>query len=180
MSPIQDEFEKHYGRVGEIYDSDAYLLHLGFYASGWFDANEFNAGIESEDPEDGGVGMDAMFEKPTWAIVELMGRQVIAGEVTEVTVAGAAMLRVDVPAIFEDGVQVLAEYTKLFGAAALYAVTPVDEESARHAVAHLRVRPISAYSIPTRVLSQPRLPQGAGPDELWVDELVEDDDERPF
>ena len=33
----------------------------------------------------------AVFEKPTWAIVELMGRQVIAGEVTEVTIAGAAM-----------------------------------------------------------------------------------------
>jgi hypothetical protein len=123
----------------------------------------------------------AVFDKPTWAIVELMGRQVIAGEISEVTVAGAAMLRVDVPAIFEDGQKVLPEYTKFYGASALYGITPTDEASARHAVEHLRVRPLNPYVIPTRVLTQPRLDADCGPNELWVDEDVdEDDDERPF
>lgn len=110
---------------------------------------------------------EAVFDKPTWAIVELMGRQVIAGEISEVTVAGAAMLRVDVPAIFEDGQKVLPEYTKFYGASALYGITPTDEASARHAVEHLRARPISTYEIPLRVLPQSRL-------------INDDDDDRPF
>ena len=109
----------------------------------------------------------AVFDKPTWAIVELMGRQMIAGEISEVTVAGVAMLQVDVPAIFEDGRKVLPEYTKFYGAAALYGITPTDEASAKHAVEHLRARPISIYEIPMRVLPQSRL-------------INDDDDDRPF
>ena len=112
-----------------------------------------------------------VFEQPTWAIVELMGRQVIAGEVREVTVAGAAMLRVDVPAIWEKGAEVLPAYTKFYGASALYGITPTDEASARHAVEHLRARPISVYEIPLRVLSQSRLIERRDED---------DDEERPF
>lgn len=111
--------------------------------------------------------MDAIFEKPTWAVVELMGRQVIAGEITEVTIAGAAMLRVDVPAIYEEGVKALSAYTKFYGATAVYAITPTDEASARHTVEALRARPLNVYEIPFRALPQPCL-------------LDDADDERPF
>lgn len=98
----------------------------------------------------------AVFDKPTWAIVELMGRQVIAGEISEVTVAGAAMLRVDVPGILANGQMDISPYTKFFGATAIYAITPTDEGTARHAVEHLRVRPISPYEVPFRALPQER------------------------
>jgi len=111
--------------------------------------------------------MDAIFGKPTWAIVELMGRQVVAGEITEVTIAGAAMLRVDVPAVYEDGAKVLDEYTKFYGATAIYAITPTDEASARHAVEMLRARPLNVYEIPYRALPQPPLSN-------------DEDDESPF
>lgn len=42
-----------------------------------------------------------VFDEPTWAIVELFGHKVIAGEISEVDVAGTQMLRVDVPAVGE-------------------------------------------------------------------------------
>lgn len=60
-----------------------------------------------------------------WAIVELMGHRVRAGQVREVELAGGKMLRVDVHC--EDGV-VLTEY---YSTAAIYALRPCSEEIAR-------------------------------------------------
>ena len=91
-----------------------------------------------------------VFASPQWAVVELFGRQVIAGQVTEVTIAGGDMLRVDVPSI--NG---LDAYTKFYGSGAIYSITPVDEASALHAVEHLHVRPINEWTIPTRQLTPP-------------------------
>ena len=97
------------------------------------------------------------FAEPTWAIVELMGHQVVAGQITEVVVAGAAMLRVDVPGIPADlHNEEVPAYTRFMGTAALYSIIPTDEASARHAAAHLRVRPVSPYTIPTRAIAAPR------------------------
>jgi hypothetical protein len=78
-----------------------------------------------------------------WSIVELMGHNVIAGEVTEQTIAGAAFLRVDVPEI--DGA---AAFTKFYSAAAIYAITPTDEATARQAAARLAVRPVTPWVVP--------------------------------
>ncbi|HMQ77146.1 MAG TPA: hypothetical protein PKE21_13685 [Flavobacteriales bacterium] len=61
----------------------------------------------------------------TWAIVELLGHNRIAGHITEQTVVGVPMLRVDVPAIGE-----LPAFTRLFGGAAIYAINPCDQETA--------------------------------------------------
>ncbi|MGE5801580.1 MAG: hypothetical protein ACM358_04945 [Gemmatimonadota bacterium] len=58
-----------------------------------------------------------------WAIVELMGHRKLAGHVSEVTIAGAAMLRLDVPS--EPPV------TQFYGGAAIYCITPTSEELAR-------------------------------------------------
>ena len=99
---------------------------------------------------------NGIFEKKTWAIVELMGRQVVAGEITEVTVVGATMLRIDVPPIYEEGLS-LDGYTKFYGATAIYAITPTDEASARHAVQHLHAQPINEWTIPVREFPQPQL-----------------------
>lgn len=86
-----------------------------------------------------------IFSEPTWAIVEPFGRSVIAGEVSEVDVAGTQMLRVDVPEV--DGRQA---FTKFYGGGAVYAITPTDEESARFAVGQLNVRPVNQWKIPDR------------------------------
>lgn len=58
-----------------------------------------------------------------WAVVELMGHGEIAGYVTEQTIAGTAFIRVDVPAISD-----IPAYTKLYGTAAIYCLTPTAED----------------------------------------------------
>jgi hypothetical protein len=79
-----------------------------------------------------------------WAIVELMGRRRLAGLVSEVQQYGVTMLRLDVPG---EGETVLA--TQFYGGAALYCVTPTDEETAR-AVSKLgRPAPIQRWELPS-------------------------------
>lgn len=75
--------------------------------------------------------------------VELMGRHVIAGYVSEQVIAGAAMLRVDVPAVGD-----LPGFTKYFGGAAIYGLTPTDEATAKRAVVRLRPRPVEPWIVP--------------------------------
>lgn len=97
------------------------------------------------------------FVEPTWAIIELMGHQTIAGQITEVQVAGCPMLRVDVPAVPADAHHdAITAYTRFFGAKAVYSIIPTDELSAHHAVAHLRARPVSPYVVPVRAIAAPR------------------------
>lgn len=87
------------------------------------------------------------FAEPTWALVELFGRNVVAGQITETPIAGIAMLRVDVPPVNGK-----PGYTKFYGGAAIYAITPTDQASALHAAAHLDAIPIATYVIPYRQL----------------------------
>jgi len=91
--------------------------------------------------------MADVFAEPTWAIVELFGHNVIAGEITSVSIAGTEMLRVDVPAV--DGADA---FTKFYGGAAIYAITPVDEATAQVAVEKFRSRPVDQWTLPDRQL----------------------------
>ncbi len=77
----------------------------------------------------------------SWAIVELMGHARIAGRVSEAEIGGGKLLRVDVPE--SKGRQPL---TKYFGTAAVYALTPVDEETARMAAEEISVAPVNTWS----------------------------------
>lgn len=79
-----------------------------------------------------------------FAIVELMGRNVVAGYVSEQVIAGAALLRVDVPATDRQ-----PAYTKFFGGASIYGITPTTEEIARRAAERLNIRPVSEWVVPT-------------------------------
>lgn len=99
----------------------------------------------------------------TWAIVELMGHAVIAGEVSEEEIASNKFLRVDVP---ENGD--IPKYTKFYGSSAIYAITPTDEATARHALQSLQVRPVAQYILP-RQLPAP---------EVNGNTLVKDGDEK--
>lgn len=109
-----------------------------------------------------------------WAIVSLFGHAERAGRVNEETVAGAAMLRVDIP--LEDG----SFSTRHVGGAALYEITYVTEEVAR-AVAKARPgHPLGTWSVRSLGL----LPPAPAPERLMVDERAflgdeeEDDDEE--
>lgn len=76
-------------------------------------------------------GDPAAFDE--WAIVELMGHRRLAGKVTEAAVFGATMLRLD---IWLPGAERPA-MTQLYGAGAVYCLTPCGEQTARKAAARL-------------------------------------------
>jgi hypothetical protein len=75
-----------------------------------------------------------------WAMVELMGHKKLAGQCSEQVVAGAALLRIDVPETQQrktvpgyGGTVVESKpgYTKLVGVGSVYCITPTTEEVAR-------------------------------------------------
>lgn len=91
----------------------------------------------------------------SWAIVDCFGHAKFAGRVTEQAIGGASFVRVDVPAVNGS-----PAYTKLFGAAAIYSITPTTEELARKAVQYCHSEPISVYIPQERQLPEPRIETG--------------------
>lgn len=98
-----------------------------------------------------------------WAIVELMGHRQRAGQVREVEICGAKMLRIDIPAEPDP-------ITEFYGGAAIYAIRPTSEEVARGFVK-------SAYDLrPVRPVEY-RSPRAIEHMASGGEDL---DDERPF
>lgn len=85
-----------------------------------------------------------------WGIVELMGHQRTAGRLSEETIGGASMLRVDVP----DGDTFRTAY---YGSSAIYALHVTDEKVARAAARGMGPRPPYAYEV-SRLLPGPSAP----------------------
>jgi NAD-dependent dihydropyrimidine dehydrogenase PreA subunit len=79
-----------------------------------------------------------------WAIVELMGRQKIAGKISEQVIAGQPLLRVDVPAVAGE-----TAFTCFYSGRALYAITPVAEEIAIAAARQIKKDPIVVWGVRT-------------------------------
>ncbi|CAB3783096.1 hypothetical protein LMG28688_01578 [Paraburkholderia caffeinitolerans] len=100
---------------------------------------------------------DQKFEQ--WALVELFGHQRIAGRVSELTIGGQSLVRVDIPECeATDDEPALQAFTKAFGNGAIYAITFLDEAAARMYVRQLRIQPISTWEL-KRALRD--LPAGA-------------------
>ena len=76
----------------------------------------------------------------SWAFVELYGHRQLAGKVTEQQVAGSTFLRIDVP---EDDTH--EAFTRLYGAGAIYSITPCSEEVAKLALHRMRPDPLPYY-----------------------------------
>lgn len=117
-----------------------------------------------------------MIEKfEQWAILEIMGHNRFAGRVTEETIAGAAFLRIDIPAHGER-----AEFTKLFSPSSVYAITPVSETIARGVAEELAHVPIGVYDLPEWMRDRLKTKQLTLT--LGVDDFVTspDDDGEPF
>lgn len=102
----------------------------------------------------------------SWVILELMGHVKVAGLASEAMIAGAPLLRVDVPDT--DG---QPGFTQFYGATAIYRLTPVSEEVACALAASLRVRAVQRYELP-------QLAAGKA-DREEDDEEDEDDDYSP-
>ena len=83
-----------------------------------------------------------------WCILELFGRQVIAGRVTEAIIGGCSFIRIDVPEF--NG---RAAFTRFYGQGAIYAMTPVSEEAAVVALKRFEPEPVNVYVPELRQLS---------------------------
>jgi hypothetical protein len=77
-----------------------------------------------------------------YAIVELFGFNKIAGKCSEQNIAGANMLRIDVPETENN-----PAFTRLLGHAAIYAINPVTEEVAKHWAKMLQTAPLTAWDV---------------------------------
>lgn len=107
---------------------------------------------------------DATYEG--WAILELMGHRRLAGYVREVELAGAGMLRLDIPGDgpcdcatepvahiegmeHQDGCASLANAaTQFYSPSALYCLTPTTEAIARSIAESSRPRPAHQWELP--------------------------------
>lgn len=80
-------------------------------------------------------------DESAWAIVELMGHQVVAGLVSKSTMFGPPLMRVDVPET-----SAFPAFTQMFGAdGPIYRITFVSEEVARLTAEQIKVNPVSVY-----------------------------------
>lgn len=66
-----------------------------------------------------------------YALVELFGHQRIVGLMTVDPAEFPGMVRVDVPDLLKDGKVERKGFTRYIGRAAIYGVTPVDEDTVR-------------------------------------------------
>jgi len=77
-----------------------------------------------------------------WCLVELMGHQKIAGLCTEQVIAGSNMLRVDVPLSCPN-----PPFTRFYSSSAVYAIHPIDEQTAKRMASSFNVMPITQWDI---------------------------------
>lgn len=107
------------------------------------------------------MNSDAIQDFDQWAIVEVMGHRVLAGHVTAANVAGAGMLKVDVPAT-----STTPAFTQYVGPGSVFAITPATEEFVRkHAEQQYR------WSKPQHVA----LPAPADAEPIEVDAPISED-----
>lgn len=77
-----------------------------------------------------------------WCIVELMGHVTLAGYVTEAELGGGKLFRIDVPP--SDRMQA---FTTMFGASAIYKMTPVDEATVRAVCERKQQQPFTSWEL---------------------------------
>lgn len=77
-----------------------------------------------------------------YALVELMGRNRIAGKVSERVVAGSGMLQIDVPETKYN-----PKFTRFISPNGVYAINPIDEKTCMMYAENLQVKPIDVWDI---------------------------------
>lgn len=91
-----------------------------------------------------------------WCVIEQLGHRRLAGRVRETTIAGAGMLRLDVPATDGHG-----EQTHYLSPGSIYALHPVDEQLARAVAARCRPEPVHRWELPAApAVAVPETPIG--------------------
>lgn len=77
-----------------------------------------------------------------YAIIELFGRQKIAGKITEQLIGANSFIRVDIPKT-----KTISGFTRLFGQGAIYSITITDEETAKMAAEMYTPEPIERWKV---------------------------------
>lgn len=112
----------------------------------------------------------------SWAVLELMGRTVVAGFAEEISFGGTTMIRLDVPAVTDpDSGDLIPAWSKIYSPTAIWACTPVGEDEAKMAAAKCRARPLPSYVLPAAKPLTPRLLAQMGE---WDEQSASDADVR--
>ena len=86
-----------------------------------------------------------------WAILELMGHRKLAGYVRPATIAGAGVIRIDVPKPLDQPQDEPILATQFYSPAALYCLTPVTEMMARNLSKMYQPEPVSRWELPASI-----------------------------
>ena len=78
----------------------------------------------------------------SWGLLELFGRQRLAGKLSEQTIGGCHFIRIDVPEVGS-----AQAHTRFFTQGAIYGLTPLEETTARKMAAYLASAPVCAYEL---------------------------------
>lgn len=90
------------------------------------------------------------------AIVEMLGHRRVAGLLTEVQIAGAGFLRLDIPTT--------PPMTQIISPASIYAITPTTEEVTRRMMAERDLAPVRRWEL---AAAEPEPTPGDA--DYWVD-----------
>lgn len=109
-----------------------------------------------------------------WCVVELFGHARIAGKCTEQVIAGASMVRVDVPET-----EKVPAFTRFFNPSSIYSMNPVSEEIARTMAGRINAQPITPFDLRAvneklKLIGDGGNDNGSQDDDGWEDR---DDDE---
>jgi hypothetical protein len=87
-----------------------------------------------------------------WCVVEVMGHKKFAGRVTE---GPFGLVQVDVPEVTLASGPNLPAFSKLFGAASIYCLTPCTAETARAFARDFRTQAFHSYELPALAAPKP-------------------------
>lgn len=105
-----------------------------------------------------------------WAILEIMGRRRLAGWVSEATIAGAGLLRIDVPGT-EPGVVSATQY---YSPSAVYALTPTTEAIARAVACRFQPEPVTRWELPQLEVARDRYEEDEPAREVRLEDRDDD------
>jgi len=93
--------------------------------------------VEQEAADDHGIS--------GWALLELFGHQRIVGRLTTQTLGVNVMFRVDVPDLTKNGAVIRRGFTRYYSPAAVYSVSPVDEQAVREMLPFISGEPVKEW-----------------------------------
>ena len=93
-------------------------------------------------------------ELKSWALVELFGHQRIVGFLSQQSFGSGVLFRVDVPDLTSSGKPIRDGFTRYFGLAAIYSITPISEEMVREMLPGIDGTPGEARALSSRSYSR--------------------------